>query len=68
MTLQYSALPDGRVWQAVGPVLDVFKLSDDYGTGLHFTGAFVGLCCQDLKDHALHADFDHFEYRPGAFS
>ncbi|MDR3458293.1 MAG: glycoside hydrolase family 43 protein [Verrucomicrobiae bacterium] len=64
--LQFSASPDGRAWQAVGPVLDASKLSDDYGTGLHFTGALVGLCCQDLKDHAVWGDFDYFEYRPRA--
>ena len=63
--LQFSTSPDGKAWQAVGPVLDASKLSDDYGTGLHFTGAFVGLSCQDLKDHALRADFDYFEYRVG---
>jgi xylan 1,4-beta-xylosidase len=61
--LQFSASPDGKTWQPVGPVLDASKLSDDYGAGLHFTGAMVGLCCQDLKDHAKQADFDYFEYR-----
>jgi len=63
--LQFSASPDGKAWQLVGPVLDASKLSDDYGAGLHFTGAMVGLCCQDLKDHVMPADFDYFEYRPG---
>ncbi len=62
--LQFSASPDGVVWRNIGPVLDASKLSDDYGTALHFTGAFVGLCCQDLKDNALGADFDYFDYRP----
>jgi len=28
-----------------------------------FTGAFSGLCCQDLSGERLHADFDYFEYR-----
>jgi xylan 1,4-beta-xylosidase len=64
--LQFSASPNGKAWQKIGPVLDASKLSDDYGTALHFTGAFVGLCCQDLKDHALCADFDYFDYRPAA--
>ena len=61
--LQFSASPDCSSWQNIGPVLDASKLSDDYGTGLHFTGAFVGLCCQDLKDHALVADFDYFDLK-----
>ena len=62
--LQFSASPDGKSWREIGPVLDASKLSDDYGGALHFTGAMVGLCCQDLKDHALCADFDYFDYRP----
>ncbi len=62
--LQFSASPDGVTWQNIGPVLDASKLSDDYGTALHFTSALVGLCCQDLKDNALVADFDYFDYRP----
>ena len=61
--LQFSASPDGKAWQNVGPVLDASKLSDDYGQGFHFTGAFVGLCCQDLRDHKHPADFDYFNYR-----
>ncbi len=61
--LQFSASPDGRNWQAVGPVLDATKLSDDYGQGLHFTGAFVGLCAQDLGGTRAVADFDYFEMK-----
>ena len=29
----------------------------------NFTGAFVGMACQDLSGAALAADFDYFEYR-----
>ena len=63
--LQFSASPDGKTWRNIGPVLDASKLSDDYGSALHFTGAMVGLCCQDLKDNALGADFDYFDYTAG---
>ena len=59
--LQFSASPDRRRWRAVGPVLDASKLSDDYGQGLHFTGAFVGLCAQDLGGRRARADFDFFQ-------
>ena len=62
--LQFSASPDGKSWREIGPVLDASKLSDDYGSTLHFTGAMAGLCCQDLKDQSLCADFDYFDYRP----
>jgi xylan 1,4-beta-xylosidase len=58
--LQFFASPDGHAWQAVGPALDASKLSDDYGSALHFTGAMVGVCVQDLSGAALHADFDYF--------
>jgi len=28
-----------------------------------FTGAFVGICCQDMTAQRIHADFDYFEYK-----
>jgi xylan 1,4-beta-xylosidase len=62
--LQFSASSDGKSWRTIGPVLDATKLSDDYGAGLHFTGAMVGICAQDLSGAKLHADFDYFDYQP----
>lgn len=62
--LQFSASPDGKIWRNVGPALDFSKLSDDYGTGLHFTGAMVGLCAQDVGGNKTPADFDYFDYLP----
>jgi xylan 1,4-beta-xylosidase len=62
--LQFSASPDGDNWQNIGPVLDAAKLSDDYGTGLRFTGAMVGLCAQDVGGTQAGADFDFFDYQP----
>ena len=50
-------------WTPVGPVLDASALSDEASTEGRYTGAFVGLCCQDLTGARLHADFDWFEYR-----
>lgn len=61
--LRFFASPDGTDWQAVGPVLDASKLSDDYGNRLRFTGAFVGICAQDLGGTRAPADFDWFEVR-----
>ncbi len=61
--LQFSASPDGATWRNVGPVLDMSKLSDDYGSTLRFTGAMVGLCAQDLGGACAVADFDYFDYR-----
>lgn len=63
-TLQFSASADANTWLNIGPELDSSKLSDDYGAGLHFTGAMIGLCTQDLSGEKAPADFDYFEYRP----
>jgi xylan 1,4-beta-xylosidase len=62
--LQFSASPDGQNWRNIGPILDTSKLSDDYGAGLHFTGAMIGLCAQDVGGDKAPADFDYFDYRP----
>lgn len=61
--LQFSASSDGSLWRTIGPVLDMAKLSDDYGSTLRFTGAMVGLCAQDLGGTFKSADFDYFEMR-----
>ena len=29
----------------------------------NFTGAFIGMACQDMSGAGLPADFDYFEYR-----
>ena len=56
-------------WERIGKDLDGSILSDDYvrdGSDRYrpaFTGAFVGICCQDLMGKKLHADFDWFNYR-----
>ena len=59
--LQFSYSADCENWSDIGPVLDATRLSDEYGNG--FTGAFVGLCAQDLDGLRQHADFDWFEYQ-----
>jgi xylan 1,4-beta-xylosidase len=41
-------------------VLAATKFEDDYGQGLHFTGAFVGLCVQDMGGMWTAAEFDQF--------
>jgi xylan 1,4-beta-xylosidase len=48
-------------WQPFGPVLDATVLSDEYKVEVKFTGAFAGVCVQDLTGRRLHADFDWFE-------
>jgi xylan 1,4-beta-xylosidase len=61
--LQFFYSCDGRDWKSIGPVLDASRLSDEYcHPVLAFTGAFVGLCAQDLSGRNRAADFDYFEY------
>jgi xylan 1,4-beta-xylosidase len=55
----------GGEWHRLAGPLDASILSDEAaapGTP-NFTGAFVGMCCQDLAGTAKAADFDSFEYR-----
>jgi len=57
-----------REWTRLGP-FDASILSDEAaapGTP-NFTGAFVGVCCQDLGGTGRHADFDYFEYRERSY-
>ncbi|WP_453991372.1 glycoside hydrolase family 43 protein [Bacillus nitroreducens] len=69
--LQYYYSKDGETWNPIGPVLDASKISDDYveykveGILLDqgFTGAFIGICVQDLSGERKHADFDYFSYQ-----
>ena len=54
---------------AVARSLDASILSDEAappGTP-NFTGAFVGVCCQDLAGTGRPADFDYFVYRERSY-
>lgn len=60
--LQFEFSIPGGGWTKIGPVLNGAILSDDYNR-LGFTGAFVGLCCQDISGRRAAADFACFHYR-----
>ncbi|MFA6976101.1 MAG: glycoside hydrolase family 43 protein [Mesotoga sp.] len=60
--LQFSFSLDGRVWSKVGPALDATGLGDESCEPHGFTGAFVGICCQDMSGQGIYADFDYFSY------
>ena len=51
-------------WSWVPEVFDASILSDEASAPgqPNFTGAFVGMCCQDLSGQGRPADFDYFEY------
>jgi xylan 1,4-beta-xylosidase len=52
-------------WHWLAQQFDASILSDEASAPgqPNFTGAFVGMACQDMAGTALHADFDHFSYR-----
>jgi xylan 1,4-beta-xylosidase len=59
----------GGEWRWLPQVLDASILSDEATVPgqPNFTGAFVGMACQDTSGAARHADFDWFEYREREF-
>ncbi|MEZ0215547.1 MAG: glycoside hydrolase family 43 protein [Rariglobus sp.] len=59
--LRFFASPDARRWEQVGRVFDFSKVSDDYGSVLHFTGAMIGISSHDVAGQRAHADFEFFE-------
>lgn len=69
--LQFYYSQDGDNWLTIGPILDASTLSDENAELKHegffmdqgFTGAFIGLCVQDLSGRRKHADFDYLAYR-----
>ena len=63
--LLFAFRMEGGDWQWLPGPLDASILSDEAGPpgNPNFTGAFVGMCCQDLAGTRRAADFDHFEYR-----
>jgi xylan 1,4-beta-xylosidase len=64
LTFSWSDRTDG--WTDLPFELDAGVLSDEAGKGegAQFTGAFVGMCCQDLAGTRRPADFSWFSYRP----
>lgn len=63
---QFSCVCNGRR-QLLGGALPADRLSDDYVETQRgrcvFTGAMVGICCQDMDDHSAYADFLLFDYQ-----
>ena len=62
--LLFAYRMEGGEWQWLPGPLDAGVLSDEAGPpgNPNFTGAFVGMCCQDLAGTRCPADFDYFEY------
>ncbi|GAA2892901.1 hypothetical protein [Enterococcus casseliflavus] len=61
---------DGENWEELAVTFDTYKLSDDYiakpflgPTGSAFTGAFIGVHCNDLTGMRKKAVFEYFIYQ-----
>lgn len=69
MYYQFSYSLDEQIWKDIDVTFDTYKLSDDYiakpflgPTGSAFTGAFVGIHCNDLTGMNHPATFEYFNY------
>jgi xylan 1,4-beta-xylosidase len=65
----YFAYRTEGEWRRLPEQFDASILSDEAaapGTP-NFTGAFVGMCCQDMAGTAAPADFAWFEYKEREF-
>ena len=62
--LRFGYRVSGAEWTWIPQPFDASILSDEATVpGLSsFTGAFVGMACQDMSGAGEHADFDWFEY------
>jgi len=62
--LRFAFRTAKQSWTWMPEVFDASILSDEAtAPGLpNFTGAFVGMCCQDTSGLGRPADFDYFEY------
>lgn len=64
--LRFSYRVDGEEWKTIDNEFDQSTISDeacqDIGVFGCFTGAFLGMCCQDMFGSGTYADFDYFKY------
>jgi len=67
--LRFAYRVEGEDWRWLPEQYDASILSDEAGPPgpPNFTGAFVGVCCQDLAGTRRPADFDYFDYREREF-
>jgi xylan 1,4-beta-xylosidase len=62
--LRFAYKAGNESWTWLPEVLDASILSDEATAPgqPNFTGAFVGMCCQDSSGQGRPADFDYFQY------
>ncbi len=54
---------DGENFVRIGSVYETSRFSDEYSCFGEFTGAFVGIGCEDRMLRTKYADFDFFDYQ-----
>lgn len=62
-TVQFYYGYDENEMQRIGPLVNAGFLSDEACDEGWFTGAMIGICCQDLSGFGKYADFDYFEVK-----
>jgi xylan 1,4-beta-xylosidase len=67
--LYFAYRAEGGAWKWLPFQFDASILSDEASAPgrANFTGAFVGMACQDMSGSGLAADFDYFEYRERSY-
>ena len=67
--LRFGYRQDGGAWRWLPEVFDASILSDESTSpgAPNFTGAFVGMACQDGSGMGAPADFDWFDYEERAY-
>lgn len=53
---------DGINYTQYGKDCDALRISDEHIDTSAFTGAFIGMCAQDMSGFSKYADFEYFEY------
>ncbi|NSB16819.1 glycoside hydrolase family 43 protein [Clostridium beijerinckii] len=61
--LRFSYSIDGEKYFELDYILDMRILSDEHVNGNGFTGAMIGVSCQDLLGNGIYVDVDWFEYK-----
>lgn len=60
--LQFKYKEQNQDWKTVGGSFDASILSDEYGNQ-KFTGSFIGLFCDDLRNRQATATFSYLDYQ-----
>jgi xylan 1,4-beta-xylosidase len=60
---KFSFAKEDKQWMDIPYQLDTSILADEYAEPMGFTGAFIGMSCQDMRDKCGYADFYSFSYK-----